>query len=85
MADSSGLYRVGTVALPAAGDQLKAFLATHGAAALLVDDREAGIWRPLMATLDAAPIDAGGMTIYRAAPAELADTSAAPRWRMEAR
>ena len=58
-------YRVGTVALPAAGDQLKAFLATHRATAVLVDDREAEIWRPLMATLDAPPIEAGGMTIYR--------------------
>ena len=65
-------YRVGRVELPAAGDQLKAFLAAHGATAVLVDDREAEIWRPLMATLDAAPIDSGGMTIYRATAAELA-------------
>ena len=78
-------YRIGTVALPAAGDQLKAFLATHGAAAVLVDDRDAGIWRPLMATLDAAPIDAGGMTIYRAAPAELAPWRSANALAMETR
>jgi hypothetical protein len=78
-------YRVGTVALPAAGDQLKAFLATHGAAAVLVDDREAGIWRPLMATLDAAPTDAGGMTIYRATPAELAPWRNANALAMETR
>jgi hypothetical protein len=78
-------YRIGTVALPDAGDQLKAFLATHGAAAILVDDREAGIWRPLMATLDAAPIDAGGMTIYRAAPAELAPWRSANALAMETR
>ncbi len=78
-------YRVGTVALPAAGDQLKAFLATHGAAAVLVDDREAEIWRPLMATLDAAPIDAGGMTIYRAAPAKLAPWRSANALAMETR
>jgi hypothetical protein len=78
-------YRIGTVAMPAAGDQLKAFLATHGAAAVLVDDREAGIWRPLMATLDAAPIDAGRMTIYRAAPAELAPWRSANALAMETR
>jgi hypothetical protein len=78
-------YRIGTVAMPAAGDQLKAFLATHGAAAVLVDDREAGIWRPLMATLDAAPIDAGGMTIYRAARAELAPWRSANALAMETR
>jgi hypothetical protein len=65
-------YRVGTVELPAAGDQLKAFLATHRATAILVDDREAEVWRPLMATLGSTPIEAGGMTIYRASPAELA-------------
>jgi hypothetical protein len=78
-------YRVGTVALPAAGDQLRAFLATHGAAAVLVDDREAEIWRPLMATLNAAPIDAGGMTVYRAAPAELAPWRNANALAMETR
>ena len=78
-------YRVGRVALPAAGDQLKAFLATHGATAVLVDDREAGIWRPLMATLDAAPIDAGRMTIYRATPAELTPWRNANALAMETR
>jgi len=76
-------YRVGTVALPAAGDQLKAFLATHRGTAVVVDDREAGIWRPLMATLDAAPIQAGGMTIYRATPAELAPWRSATALAME--
>ncbi len=64
-------YRVGAVELPGAGDQLKAFLATHRATAVLVDDREAEVWRPLMATLGAAPIEAGGMTIYRVPLAEL--------------
>jgi hypothetical protein len=78
-------YRVSTVALPDAGDQLKAFLATHDAATVLVDNREAGIWRPLMATLDAAPIDAGGMTIYRATPAELAPWRSANALAMETR
>ena len=78
-------YRVGTVALPAAGDQLKAFLATHRASAVLVDDREAEIWRPLMATLDAPPIEAGGMTIYRVAPAQLAPWRSATALAMETR
>jgi hypothetical protein len=78
-------YRIGTVALPDAGDQLKAFLATHDAASVLVDNREAGIWRPLMATLDAAPIDAGGVTIYRATPAELTPWRSANALAMETR
>lgn len=78
-------YRVGTVELPAAGDQLKAFLAAHGATAVLIDDREAGIWRPLMATLDAAPVDSGGMTIYRVTAAELAPWRDATALAMETR
>jgi len=79
-------YRVGTVALPDAGDQLKAFLATHRATAVLVDDREADIWRPLMATLNTAPVEAGAMTIFRAAPAEfLAPWRSASALEMETR
>jgi hypothetical protein len=78
-------YRVGTVELPNAGDQLKAFLATHHATAILVDDREAEVWRPLMATLGAAPIEAGGMTIYRVPPAELAPWRNATALAMETR
>jgi hypothetical protein len=78
-------YRVGTVQLPAAGDQLKAFLATHRATAVLVDDREAEIWRPLMATLGGPPIEAGGMSIYRTTPAELAPWRNATALTMETR
>jgi hypothetical protein len=78
-------YRVGMVELPAAGDQLKAFLAVHRATAILVDDREAEIWRPLMATLGVAPVQAGGMTIYRVAPAELAPWQNSTALEMETR
>src|SRR5262245_31056364 len=78
-------YRVGTVELPAAGDQLKAFLATHRVTAVLIDDREAEIWRPLMATLGSVPIEAGGMTIYRVTPAELAPWRNATALTMETR
>jgi hypothetical protein len=78
-------YRIGTVELPAAGDQLKAFLATHRATAILVDDRESEIWRPLMSTLAATPIDAGGITIYRVTPAELAPWRNATALAMETR
>lgn len=78
-------YRVGTDALPDAGDQLKAFLAAHRATSVLVDDREAAIWRPLMATLNTAPVEAGAMTLYRAAPAELAAWQSASALEMETR
>jgi hypothetical protein len=78
-------YRVGMVDLPAAGDQLKAFIAAHRATAILVDDREAEIWRPLMATLGVAPVRAGGMTIYRVAAAELAPWQNSTALEMESR
>ena len=78
-------YRVATDALPDAGDQLKAFLATHRVSAVLVDDREADIWRPLMATLNMAPVEAGAMTIYRAAPGLLAPWQSASALEMETR
>jgi hypothetical protein len=78
-------YRVGTVELPAAGDQLKAFLAAHRTTVILVDDREAEIWRPLMATLGVAPVRAGGMTIYRVAPTELAPWQNSTALEMETR
>lgn len=78
-------YRLETEELPAASDQLKAFLSTHRVAAVLVDDREAGIWRPLMATLGTPPIEAGGMTIYRVPAAELAPWRNATALAMETR
>lgn len=78
-------YRVGTVALPDAGDQLKAFLAAHRATAVLVDDREADLWRPLMATLGVPAARAGGITIYDVPPAALAPWQGATALEMETR
>jgi hypothetical protein len=78
-------YRVRTSALPAAGDQLRAFLATHQARAVLIDDREVGVWQPLMATLGVRPTHAGGMTLYRVPPAELAPWTKATALEMETR
>jgi hypothetical protein len=78
-------YRLDTVALPAAGDQLRAFLAAHHATAILVDDRKAELWRPLMVTLGVTPVRAGGMTIYRVPPAELAPWTNVPALEMAAR
>ncbi|MGH7915434.1 MAG: hypothetical protein ACREPW_12425 [Candidatus Binataceae bacterium] len=78
-------YRVGNVELPGAGDQLKAFLAAHRATAVLVDNRETEIWRPLMATIGEAPIQAGGMTIYRVPSAKLSPWRNATALTMETR
>lgn len=79
------LYRVSPYALPDAGDQLRAFLAVHRAYAVLVDDREAKLWQPLMATLGVTPVQAGGITLYRVSPAELATWRNATATEMETR
>jgi hypothetical protein len=73
------------VALPDAAEQLKAFLATHQADAVMVDDREAGIWRPLTTTLGIPAVQAGGITIYRVPAADLAPWKAASALQMEVR
>ncbi|HLK87643.1 MAG TPA: hypothetical protein VKT27_14150 [Candidatus Binataceae bacterium] len=78
-------YRVGDDELPDAGDQLKAFLATHRVAAVLVDDRELNVWRPLLETLDTAPTEAGGMTLYRIDENALAPWRNATALEMETR
>ncbi len=78
-------YRVGNDELPDAGDQLRAFLATHGVGAVLVDDRELNVWRPLLATLGTTPTEAGGITIYRTDDAELAPWRNATALEMETR
>jgi hypothetical protein len=78
-------YRVSTSALPAAGDQLRAFLAAHKAHAVLIDDREVKVWRPLMATLGVTPIRAGGMTLYRVPQAELSPWTKTTAVEMETR
>lgn len=76
-------YHVDTVALPAAGDQLRAFFAAHHVSTVLVDDHEAEFWQPLMATLSVAPIHEGGMTLYRIPPKELAPWAKATAFQME--
>lgn len=81
----SAFNRGGNVALPDAGDQLKAFLATHHARAILIDDSEAEIWRPLMTTLGVKPTRAGGITLYRVPPAELEPWVNATAFEMEKR
>ena len=78
-------YRVGDDELPDAGDQLRAFLATHRVSAVLVDDRELNVWRPLMETLDTTPTEAGGMTLYRIDEGALAPWRNATALEMETR
>ncbi len=59
-------------ALPGAADQLKAFLATHGIGAIIVDEREPGWWQPMVSTLALTPVHTGGVLLYRIPAAELA-------------
>ena len=58
--------------IPGFAGQLKAFLAHHEAAAVIVADRERSRWDPILAPLGLKPIEAGGVAIYRFAPADLA-------------
>lgn len=58
--------------IPGFTDQLKAFLAHHDAATIIVADRERPLWDPMLAPLRLTPIETGGVAIYRFAPADLA-------------
>jgi hypothetical protein len=58
--------------IPGFTDQLKAFMAHHDAAAIIIADAERPLWDPVMAPLGLSPIATGGVEIYRFAPADLA-------------
>ena len=62
----------GSVLLPEPALQLKSFLASHRVGLIIVDDRYRRVWAPLLATLGAAGIEAGGVTLYRLPSVELA-------------
>ena len=57
--------------IPGFTDQLMAFLAHHDVSTIIIGDRERPLWEPLMAPLHLTPIEAGGVALYRFAPAEL--------------
>jgi len=59
-------------AIPDAGDQLKAFLATHDVSAILVTDEAWPFWKPLLSSLAATLQHVGGVYIYRVPAGELA-------------
>ncbi len=66
-----------SVAVPEPALQLKSFLASHRVTLIIVDDRYREAWAPLLATVGAAGIEAGGVTLYRLPSVELArDVSA---------
>ena len=57
--------------IPAAPDQLRAFMAAHDADLVIADDRSR-FWMPLLSAIDPRPAHIGGVLIYRTSPAELA-------------
>jgi len=58
--------------IPGFTDQLKAFLAHHDAATIIIAEDQRSLWDSLMAPLGLSPIATGGVEIYRFAPADLA-------------
>ncbi len=58
--------------IPGFADQLKAFLAHHDAATVIVSDRERPLWDPMLAPLRMSPIETGGVEIYHLAATDLA-------------
>ncbi len=71
--------------IPGFSDQLKAFLAHHDAAAIIIADHERPLWDPLMAPLGLSPIATGGVEIFRFAPADLAPWRGVTALEMERR
>jgi hypothetical protein len=51
--------------VPHRSEQLKAFLAAHDVSAILVADQELAIWRTPLSILDPAPLEVGGISLYR--------------------
>ncbi len=58
--------------IPGFTDQLKAFLAHHDAATIIVADPERPLWDPTLAPLHLAPIENGGVEMYRVPASDLA-------------
>lgn len=58
--------------IPGFTEQLMAFLAHHEVSTIIIADRERPLWEPLLAPLHRTPIEAGGVVLYRFAPADLA-------------
>ena len=48
--------------------ELATFVHERGVGAILVEDAQAALWRPLLSRLGVPPVDAGGITVYRLPP-----------------
>ena len=65
--------------------QLLALMATHDADILLVDDTDQKFWSPVLAIIDPVPRNVGGIWLYRATPAALAQYRTTSALAMETR
>lgn len=57
--------------IPDLAAQLLAMMAAHGADAVIVDATNREVWAPALAPVDAAPVNADGVWVYRVNPAIL--------------
>jgi len=64
--------------VPHGSEQLRAFLAAHDVSAILVADQELAIWRTLFSVLDPAPLEVGGISLYRVTKSTRPGQSFAP-------
>lgn len=51
--------------IPDITSQLRAFMGAHDGRAIIVDDRDAQFWGPMLSRLDATPLRIGGVVLYR--------------------
>jgi hypothetical protein len=71
--------------IPDAPVQLRAFMAAHDADSVIADDRHLALWTPLLSAIDRSPVRIGGVSLYRATPAEIVAYRGATALEMERR
>ncbi len=80
------LFR-GAIDLPEAGEQLKAFIASHEVSVLVIDPHDPNVksWLPVVSNLGIAPTADGGALIYRIPHGKFAAYGKLPREWLESR
>ena len=72
-------------AIPDAAEQMRAFMAAHGADAVIVDEKNHAAWADTLAAVDPRPTVAGGVWLYRVPLPRLAGNADAIALEMERR
>ena len=80
-------YFYGSIDLPEAGDQLKAYIARFGVQAVIADPKEANfpIWQRTLASLGVAPLNEKGVWIYKIPRDSFGSYAKLPAAQVEAR